>query len=364
MKSIWSWSMHKEFDIPEVSPKAGKVSAPGSNVNAVAKFAMGAVPWLIIAGLLYAGLFVKPKPVGSAVYPPAIDRNDLLLGATAIGDKTAWLVGNFGKILRTDDGGEHWRLQKSGTDEHLQDVDAWNDKQALAVGNNGILLETGDGGDHWAKITTPRSEIANKIIRVHTLPGGEAWAVGEVGKILHSSDYGLTWARMRPEEDVIINDLAVVAPDNIWAVGEYGRMFHSKDLGKTWIDVKTQSPGSITAVAFRDAENGVAVGVDGAILWTSDGGKEWHFIPGDKTGNIQHLLAVQWDAAESCWIATGNKGVWVKADPTVSKFTVGKFSSSDLSPHTKIVFMGKQVIVAGAHAGLWDGTTWTTLVGK
>ena len=356
--------MHKELDSPHVAPIPDPVSGGNSGLKSVAKLMMGAVPWLVIAGLLYAGLFIKPKPVGSTVYPPAIDSNDLLLGAVASGDKTAWLVGNFGKILRTDDRGVTWRLQKSGTDEHLQDVDAWDANHALAVGNNGIVLRTEDGGNNWQQITVPRSTIANKMIRVHTLPGGEAWAVGEVGKILHSSDYGKTWTRMRPEEDVIINDIAVVAPDNIWAVGEYGRMFHSVDQGKTWQDVKSGAPGSLTAVAFRDGEHGVAVGVDGAFVWTADGGKEWHYLTGDQTGNTQHLLAVQWDTAENFWIATGNKGVWVKADPTVTKFTVGKFSDSDLSPHTKIVFMGNKAIVAGAHAGLWDGQTWTTLVGK
>jgi photosystem II stability/assembly factor-like uncharacterized protein len=356
--------MHKKFNTPQMTPEPIPALGSSGGLGAIAKFGMGTVPWLIIAGLLYAGLFIKPKSTGSAVYPPAIDRNDLLLGAASSGDKTAWLVGNFGKILRTDDGGDHWRLQKSGTNEHLQDIDAWDANHALVVGNNGILLQTKDGGNSWSKINVPRSDIANKIIRVHTLPGGEAWAVGEVGKILHSSDYGQTWTRMRPEEDVIVNDIAVVAPDNIWAVGEYGRMFHSRDQGKTWQDVKTLSQGSITAVAFRDAQNGVAVGVDGAILWTSNGGGEWHFVPGEKTGNIQHLFAVQWDAAENSWIATGNKGVWVRADPTMTKFTGGKFSSSDLSPHTKIVFMGNKAIVAGAHAGLWDRHSWTTLVGK
>ena len=266
--------------------------------------AMGGAPWLLIAGLLYAGLFIKPEAAGSAVVPPSIERRDLLLGV-AVQDNTVWLAGNFGKILRSDDGkGEHWTVQVTGTEEHLQDIDAWDKDHAVAVGNGGTILVTTDGGGTWQPIVVELSEVANKLMRVKTGPDqGEAWAVGEMGAILHSTDFGRHWALMRPAEDVIMSDIEVSNPDDLLVVGEYGRMFHSRDHGRSWVARQSPSAASLTAIRFRDRLHGVAVGLDGALLWTADGGGTWNAVPPSRSGNVQHLFGVSWDPARGEWLA-------------------------------------------------------------
>jgi photosystem II stability/assembly factor-like uncharacterized protein len=271
--------------------------------------------------------------------------------------------GNYGKILFSDNGGEVWERQTSSTRNHLQAISAWDHSHVIAVGNGGIVLTSDDGGKNWKEVFSPKSEIANKLITVHTYQGGEAWAVGEMGMIISSLDYGKTWKRMREEEDVIMNDMIKVNDSTIIVVGEYGRVFRSTDNGTTWKDFYTDSPSSLTAIDFNNAGNGIAVGLDGVILATNDAGESWEFIDSKVSGNTEHLMDVKWSNDLNKWIAVGNKGKWTKFSVSTSEYEVSSFSKTDLSSHTELAVIDGGLIAVGDNVGFYDIhlNTWKSL---
>ncbi len=59
---------------------------------------------------------------------------------------TGWAVGSSGIILRTNDAGLTWGLQKSGTSEHLESVFCANDKTVYIAGYKGVIIKTTNGG--------------------------------------------------------------------------------------------------------------------------------------------------------------------------------------------------------------------------
>ncbi|MBL4802040.1 MAG: hypothetical protein JKY45_09100 [Emcibacter sp.] len=309
------------------------------------------IPWSIVAGLLWAGIFIKPQTMVEVVIPPAIEKRDNIFGISVVTAEKMWLVGNYGKILHSEDGGKNWVRQTAATRRHLQDISAWNDQTAVVVGNGGVIFITADGGGTWTEVEAPKSKIANKLIRVHTYAGGEAWAVGELGMILHSEDYGQSWTRMREEEDVIMNDLIKLDDNRILVVGEYGRLFQSRDKGKTWQDNYTASPSSLTAIDFRTPLDGVIVGLDGAILVTGDAGETWSLIDKDISGITEHLMDVQWSELTELWVAVGNKGKWIKFSGDLKNFQAGSLSSTDLSSHTELAIVKGGFITVGANVG-------------
>jgi len=224
-------------------------------------------------------------------------------------------------------------------------------------------LVSDNGGDNWKEVATPKSDVTNKLIRVHTYQGGEAWAVGEMGMIIFSADYGNTWQRMREEEDVIMNDIIKVNDKNIIVVGEYGRIFRSIDRGRSWNDFYTDSPSSLMAIDFNSSTVGVAVGLDGVILETNDIGETWTIMDKKLTGNTEHLMDVQWSEQLNEWISVGNKGRWVKFSVTSSEYEAGSFSQTDLSSHTELVLVGDGLITVGSNVGVYDFQTrvWQSL---
>ncbi|NIB44345.1 glycosyl hydrolase [Pseudomaricurvus alkylphenolicus] len=355
------------MSIAEKAPDDVLVSEHLSNHKSTGKKAtsllLSFVPWSIVAGLLWAGIFVKPSAQVETVVPPPIDKRDKIYGVSTIATDLIWLAGNYGKILRSDDGGSSWVRQITDTRKHLQDISAWDSQRAVAVGNGGIVLVTEDGGNSWSEIEVPKSEIANKLIRVHAYEGGEAWAVGEVGMILSTTDYGKTWRRMREEEDIIMNDLIKLGDRRIFVVGEYGRMFRSDDNGKTWQDFDTDSQSSLTAIDFRTRQHGVIVGLDGVILTTTDAGQSWRLTESKDSGNTEHLMDVQWSGDINRWISVGNKGKWMTFSSELNAYEAGNLSKTDLSSHTELALVQGGMIAVGANVGYLDFKTdeFTTL---
>lgn len=324
----------------------------------VMRVLMAVLPWVIIAGLLWAGLFIKPQPVGATVTPPLLERRDQFYGLALSPDGEVWASGSNGKILALATDGRLHRLI-TPTERTLQDIAIWDDSHAVAVGNDGVVLFGQDGGRFWqAAANVPRSEVANKLNRVRIAAGGLAIATGEMGALLISKDYGQNWQRLRDEEDVAWNDVAILEGGQLVVVGEFGRILRSDDLGQHWQEIEAPLPSSLMSVQFRDARNGVAVGLEGALLVTRDGGRQWQNID---LGVNDHLFDVLWSPAQARWFATGSLGRWVSGSGQDDGWKVGILDDRNLSWHTRALAVGNDLWLAGADLGRWNGEHWSPL---
>jgi photosystem II stability/assembly factor-like uncharacterized protein len=321
----------------------------------VVKVGLSAVPWLVIAGLLLAGLFVKPTAVGQTVQPPVIERRDHFFGLTSPMEGVIWVAGSDGKIVAVGPDGRAARLPTPAA-WTLQDVAAWDAQRAVAVGNDGVVLTSNDRGAHWLESkAVPRSAVANKLTRVRLLRDGRGWAVGEMGALLETADFGATWERRFPEQDVAWNDVAFADDSNGWVVGEFGRMLKTADGGKTWTAVDGPVKSSLMGIAFHDSSRGVAVGLEGVVLVTNDGGLAWRRVPVDSR---EHLFDVAWDTVGHRWIACGNLGVVVTGSEDSSKWIAARLDAHDLAWHTRVLPTREGVWLTGANLGMWREGRW------
>ncbi len=317
------------------------------------------MPFIIVGGLLSAALFIKPKAAGKSIEPPAIDRRDHFYGIAVPERGVIWAAGNDGKVVRSEDGGNSWKIQHTPVRQHLQDIAEWDAQRAVAVGNQAVVIVTRDRGKTWKEVQVPRSQVANKMIRVKTYPGGIAWSVGEMGAVLYTRDYGETWERRTNEEDVGWFDVAFADERNGWVVGEFGRMLRTTDGGTTWKSVKIPVQSSLMAIAFRDRMNGVAVGLEGVVLATNNGGNTWHQA-NKVTAN--HLLDVAWDGQS--WRAVGGKGVLVTGDTGGASWKAGLLSDRDLAWHTRANSRFGSLYVSGASMGVLQNGSWNVFRSK
>ena len=332
-----------------------RVPRPGAGQR-VLKVLMAILPWSIIAGLLWAGLFIKPQAVGSTVTPPLLERRDHFYGLAMSPAGDVWAAGSNGKILSIAAAGTISRLP-TPTENTLQDIAVWDASHAVAVGNDGVILFSQDAGQHWqAAQDVPHSEVANKLNRVRVAQGGLAIATGEMGALLVSRDYGQSWQRLRAEEDVAWNDVAILDGGRLLVVGEFGRILLGDDQGQSWEEIAAPVPGSLMAVQFRDALNGVVVGLEGALLVTHDGGRQWSSVD---LGVHDHLFDVVWDAAAGRWFASGALGRWVSGNGDASGWQTGTLDERNLSWHTRALPVGSSIWLAGADVGRWDGRQWS-----
>jgi len=309
------------------------------------------LPFLIVAGLLYAGLFVKPV-VHDEVRPPAvIGSRDAFYGVCVPAPNVYWAVGRGGKIVRSDDAGQHWVAQpvKEAEGVALQAIAAWDVHHAVVVGDHGMILQTADGGLHWHKV--PFDDGDHKLLNVRAGTDGQGWAVGEFDTVLQTDDYGTHWKNIGGKKDVAWNDIAQPAEGRLITVGEFGRIRRSDDNGKAWIDVTTPVKSSLLGVAFRGKETGVAVGLDGVVLATADGGASWSVR---SSGTQEHLFAVA--ATQDGWVAVGDHGVMARSGPTDIRWRAERIAPHDYAWLTTVAPTGTSLLLGGQILALWhDG---------
>ena len=108
-------------------------------------------------------------------------------------DKTrGWIVGDWGTVLYTSDGGDQWKLLHIGSYAHFFSVYFRNPSEGWVVGQNGLFLETRDGGSHWRHVPLNTEESLYRI----DLKGDYGIIVGDHGTILKTNDEGKTWKKV------------------------------------------------------------------------------------------------------------------------------------------------------------------------
>ena len=102
-----------------------------------------------------------------------------------------WAVGDQGLILHTQDGGDTWEIQDSGTREWLSGVDFVNEREGWILAYvgpwkevSGLILHTEDGGQHWGEETIRGETETPGLHKIQFLDEETGWCVGVDGTVL------------------------------------------------------------------------------------------------------------------------------------------------------------------------------------
>lgn len=151
-------------------------------------------------------------------------------------DQRGFIVGEFGLVLVSEDGGKSWNRQNSQAELLLFDLSLVSRDHVVAVGSEGTVIETKDGGTTWSAIDAGTHEHLYGIAAQ-----GDRFVVSGAGGIV------LRRAPGKEALDVIHTDV------------------------HTWL----------TSVAFSDANTGIIVGGRGYVLRTTDGGAHYSKLFGE-----------------------------------------------------------------------------------
>ncbi len=155
------------------------------------------------------------------------------------------VVGEFGKILKTTDGGATWH-DKQGTlvgEEYFDimelptffDIDFRGENEAYAVGLEGRVAKSTDGGETWAWVEHGVEEYDAPFYSVDILPNGTVWGVGGSGQAVHAAVGGeLGKGNLGTRVTNWIRDVEFYDDNVGWMVGGFGFIMNTTDGGKTW----------------------------------------------------------------------------------------------------------------------------------
>ena len=120
-----------------------------------------------------------------------VEPGDVNLYGLSFGDPDhVWIVGEFGTIMASTDGGKTWTQQHAPVESTLFGVRFLDAKRGFAVGIDSVILATDDGGATWRAVPPPVMQRSYYDIAIR---GQNGWIVGDAGTVLKTSDGGATW---------------------------------------------------------------------------------------------------------------------------------------------------------------------------
>lgn len=162
-------------------------------------------------------------------------------------------------------------------------LDVWfeDGQHGFVIGAYGMILRTRDGGQTWqdwsGQLDNPTGYHLNAITQV---VGGALVIVGEAGRIFVSVDNGDSWElRDSPYEGSLFGVIGTGKVNEILAFGLRGNMLLSTDLGRSWTTISADSTATLNDGAVAEDGRITLVGNGGAVLVSTNGAESFreHF---------------------------------------------------------------------------------------
>jgi photosystem II stability/assembly factor-like uncharacterized protein len=187
-----------------------------------------------------------------------------------VNDRVGFVVGSYGLIFKTEDGGATWKCLMDSVENpqslNLYAIRAAGDAIYL-VGEQGLFLVSKDGGASFRQVATP---YHGTYFDLFAYPSGELVLVGLQGSAYWSADQGETFHKSEVAVGVSFTSVTPYRDDILLFANQAGMLLESRDRGKTikLIDAPRLAPVSSMAMmpgADRDQHTIMTVGFGGAV---------------------------------------------------------------------------------------------------
>ena len=187
-----------------------------------------------------------------------------------------------GKIIKTVDGGENWKIVHQLDSIYLEQIQFLNDKIGYICGNDNTLLKTEDGGLNWTSIAIESLDAKAPIYGMHFVDEQNGFISvlakskkgnGYASHIYETKNAGEDWTKINELPDMILN--IEVINNELWGSGnnvivsnidspkwKYTYQDTEKEVGQIRDIVKTKN-------AF------IAISFNGYIIRKPNGEKDW-----------------------------------------------------------------------------------------
>lgn len=274
-------------------------SVPGHSAQAPTEVVSG-VPHQSLFGVAFdedkgvavgaAGQIMSTSDAGKS-WAAEVSPNRLALLGVAVRGERRIAVGQMGQILLKEGEGS-WQIIDGGTQERLMAVSLNTTGEAVIVGSFGLILTSPDGGRTWVKgspdwsryFAADAAELGDDFkphLYAVTISGDRViTVVGELGLVLRSYDSGCNWTVLhRGDRPGGTGRASLFAMDlrgdgSAYVVGQGGLVLSTDDGGANWTQVDIGSAAHLLGVATSPGGH-VVVTAMRELITSRDGGAHW-----------------------------------------------------------------------------------------
>jgi photosystem II stability/assembly factor-like uncharacterized protein len=230
-----------------------------------------------------------------------------------------YAVGEFGTLLRTDDGGATWKGVPTGTTFDLTRLRAV-DANSVVIGSGCLLRRSDDGGASFRRLLFTSSEAScpATIASFHFPAPQVGYLLLSDGSVVQTGNGGSSFSGRQavPGTQATRPTATAATPTDIFFTDattgfaltkgpDGGAIYRTSDGGNTWFRQATD-PQALSSVFFADPMVGYAVGAANTVLKTTDGGMTWkpQHVPENLAAN--DLTSIRCVTANSCLMSTAS----------------------------------------------------------
>lgn len=270
------------------------------------------------------GAIAASSDGGSTWTPVKQDIADTALLAVERRGSHTIAVGQAGLVLIEESPGK-WVKGTSGIENRLLSVSVNSAGLAIAGGEFGTLIRSEDGGKTWSQAAPDWSLYADEnspgtgeptIYSVHVAESGDITIAGEFGLIFRLDAGSDQWRVLNPlvggTATIFATHISDSRTRNSYAVGQRGQVLISTDGGETWFPNRVKTESNFLGVAAAPGGKVVITGMR-VMVTSKDGGITWNQVnEGDVTTDWYQAVRTEKNSGKV--MAVGHSGRIIEID--------------------------------------------------
>ncbi len=280
-----------------------------------------------------------------------------LNSVSGVNDNIAWVCGNAGKVLRTNNGGINW-INATGTGIpgtlDLYNIFAIDSTTALVTGSNttAYVYRSTNGGLTWVQVFTQTGGFLNAIWMTTPMTGvmyGDP--VGSRWSLWRTTNGGVNWDSTgmfvaQAGSEAGWNNALFVSGSNIWFGTNNSRVYYSPLTGLTgtW-QVQSTTQASSYAIWFNTTTSGMLGGTQ--LMATNNGGVNWTAVTSPGSGNVTGITG----SATNWWFTRQATSIYRTTDNGVT-FTTDYTAPAGTFTHIQKAATGSRMWAVRNNGGI------------
>ncbi|MTV37006.1 glycosyl hydrolase [Duganella radicis] len=182
------------------------------------------------------------------------------------------------------------RLAAEGPSKPFLDVQFFDEQHGLVVGAFGLMFATADGGQHWQPAMERLDNPKGKHLYAVQARGDECYVVGELGAVYYSKDRCQAFSAVQTPYEGTYFGAVATGPRSVVVFGMRGHVYWSGDAGASWRQSEIATPASLMAGLLLKDGSILLSDETGRLFRSTDGGRRFEPAPAAQPAPTTGLL--------------------------------------------------------------------------